>query len=386
MENWSDFMSYILAKSKDGAILEAGECGGAVTSIFKYLLDEGLVDGVLAIRPGDDIYDGVPTFITDSEDLISTAGSYHCAPTLISDLLQKYLADKKVAVAVKPCDIRSIDELFKRYKLNPDNLYTVGLNCGGTVSPVTGRKMIELFYDINPDDVVSEEIDKGQFIVELADGTEKGVKIHELEHEGFGRRNNCQRCDVKIPRKANIACGNWGSEDGWTFIEINDEKGQELIDGAKKAGILETKSPADPAVEGRKKVEGIMIKMAKKNQDAMYPTVNEMDDWKRCISCYACRDVCPICWCFENCELNKPYFKDEANIPPSPIAFQGVRLSHMSFSCVDCGQCDDVCPMDIPVSLIFDKLQKKYYNRTGYVAGVSDDVKPPLYSPEKTEL
>ena len=82
MENWSDFMSYILAKSKDGAILEAGECGGAVTSIFKYLLDEGLVDGVLAIRPGDDIYDGVPTFITDSEDLISTAGSYHCAPTL----------------------------------------------------------------------------------------------------------------------------------------------------------------------------------------------------------------------------------------------------------------------------------------------------------------
>jgi formate dehydrogenase subunit beta len=42
--------------------------------------------------------------------------------------------------------------------------------------------------------------------------------------------------------------------------------------------------------------------------------------------------------------------------------------------------------MDIPVSLIFDKLQKKYYNRTGYVAGVSDDAKPPLYSPEKTEL
>jgi formate dehydrogenase subunit beta len=42
--------------------------------------------------------------------------------------------------------------------------------------------------------------------------------------------------------------------------------------------------------------------------------------------------------------------------------------------------------MDIPVSLIFDKLQKKYCERTGYVAGVSDDIKPPLYSPEKTEL
>ncbi len=379
-------MTYILAKSKDDAILEAGECGGAVTSIFKYLLDEGIVDGVLALRPVDDIYDGVPTFITKSEDLISTAGSYHCAPTMVGNLIQKYFYDKKVAVSVKPCDIRSIQELIKRHKINPDNIYTIGLNCGGTVSPITGRKMIELFYDIDPDDVVSEEIDKGQFIVELADGSEKGVKIHELEQEGYGRRNNCQRCDVKIPRKANIACGNWGSEDGWTFIEINDEKGQELIDGAKSAGILETKNPSEQAIGGRSKVEGIMKKMASKVQNAKFGDAANMEAWKRCIGCYACRDICPICWCYENCELNKAYFKDELNIPPEPISFQGVRLSHMSFSCVDCGQCDDVCPMDIPVSLIFDKLQKKYYDRTGYVAGVSDDIKPPLYSPEKTEL
>ena len=378
-------MSYVLAKSTNEEIHKAGECGGAVTSIFKYLLDEGLVDGVLALRPCDDVYDGVPTLITNSEDLIGTAGSYHCAPTMVGDLIQKYLLDKKIAVSVKPCDIRSIDELIKRHKINQDNIYTVGLNCGGTVSPVSGRKMIDLFYEANPDDVISEEIDKGQFIIELADGSEEAVKIHELEEKGYGRRNNCQRCDVKIPRKANIACGNWGAEDGWTFIEINDEKGQELIDGAKKAGILETKSPSEASIEGRTKVENIMIKMAKKNQDATFPTVSGIDDWNRCISCYACRDICPICWCYENCELNKSYF-DEKDIPPSPIAFQGVRLSHMSFSCCDCGQCDDVCPMDIPVSLIFDKLQKKYCDRTGYVAGVSTDSKPPLYSPDKVEL
>ena len=379
-------MSYVLAKSQDDEIHKAGECGGAVTSIFKYLLDEGVVDGVLAIKPCDDVYDGVPTFITDSQDLLGTAGSYHCAPTMVGDIIEKYLSDKKVAVAVKPCDIRSIEELIKRHKINTENIFTVGLNCGGTVSPVSGRKMIDLFYEASPDDVVSEEIDKGQFIIELADGSEEAVKIHDLEEEGYGRRKNCQRCDVKIPRKANLACGNWGAEDGWTFIEINDERGQELIDGAKKAGLLETKSPADAAIEGRAKVEKIMIKMAKKNQDAMFPIVNEMDEWSRCISCFACRDICPICWCQENCELGKSYFSHDSKVPPSPISFQGVRLSHMSFSCCDCGQCDDVCPMDIPVSLIFDKLQKKYYNRTGYVAGVSDDIKPPLYSPDKVEL
>ena len=201
-------MSYVLAKSQNNEIHEAGECGGAVTSILKYLLDEGLVDGVLALSPQDDVYDAFPVFITDSEDLLKTAGSYHCAPTMIGDLVQKYFFDKKVAFTVKPCDMRAVEELITRHKINEDNIYMIGLNCGGTVSPVSGREMIDLFYEADPDDVVSEEIDKGQFIIELADGSEEAVKIHDLENEGYGRRTNCQRCDVKIPRKANIACGN----------------------------------------------------------------------------------------------------------------------------------------------------------------------------------
>ena len=54
----------------------------------------------------------------------------------------------------------------------------------------------------------------------------------------------------------------------------------------------------------------------------------------------------------------------------------------MSPSCINCGQCDDVCPMEIPVSKMFHKLQMKYQNTTGYVAGIGDE-KPPLYSPQK---
>lgn len=378
-------MSLALVKSKDSTILEAGECGGAVTSIFKYLLDNDIVDGVLTLKPGEDIYDGVPTFVTDSSDLIETAGSFHCAPAVMSKLISSYLSDKKIAVSVKPCDMRAIDELIERHQINPENIITVGLNCGGTVSPVTGRKMIELFYDVDPDDVKSEEIDKGQFIIELKDGTEKGIKIHDLEEDGYGRRENCQRCDVKIPRRANIACGNWGAEDGWTFIEINDAKGEELIENAKKEGLIETKPPSEDAINARSKVENIMIKMSKNNQKTDYEGIIGDDVWNRCIRCYACKDFCPICWCYKNCELNKSYLNDD-ECYTSPISFQGIRLSHMSFSCVDCGQCDDVCPVDIPVSLVFDKLQKKYAERTGYVAGVTDDPKPPLYSPEKTEL
>ena len=65
-------MSYVLAKSQNDDIHKAGECGGAVTSILKYLLDEGIVDGVLALSPQDDVYDATPTFITESDDLKMT--------------------------------------------------------------------------------------------------------------------------------------------------------------------------------------------------------------------------------------------------------------------------------------------------------------------------
>ena len=68
-------------------------------------------------------------------------------------------------------------------------------------------------------------------IIELEDGEEIGIKIDDLEDEGYGRRDNCQRCELKVPRNADIACGNWGSEPGWTFVEINTEKGQEICEG-----------------------------------------------------------------------------------------------------------------------------------------------------------
>ncbi|WP_292460233.1 coenzyme F420 hydrogenase/dehydrogenase beta subunit N-terminal domain-containing protein, partial [Methanothermococcus sp.] len=51
-------MKYLLIQSTDKNILKHAECGGAVTSLFKYLLDKKLVDGVLALKKGEDVYDG----------------------------------------------------------------------------------------------------------------------------------------------------------------------------------------------------------------------------------------------------------------------------------------------------------------------------------------
>lgn len=87
--------NYILSRSKDEEILKKAAVGGAVTGILQCLLDNNIIDGVLTLKPEDDIYDGIPTIATTSEELLKTSGSLHCAPTMTADLISKYLSDKK---------------------------------------------------------------------------------------------------------------------------------------------------------------------------------------------------------------------------------------------------------------------------------------------------
>ena len=202
------------AWTSDAEIAKKAECGGAVTSLLKFALEKKMVDGVFGVTRGQDIYDAVPVFITDPKEVDKTAGSLHCGTLLMSKLVKKYLdgaKDMKIAMTVKGCDMMAMYELAKRQQINLDNVIMIGVNCGGTVSPVTARKMITEKFGVDPDTVHKEEIDKGQFIIQTRDGEHKGISMDELEEAGYGRRSNCRRCEMKIPRQADIAAGNWST-------------------------------------------------------------------------------------------------------------------------------------------------------------------------------
>ncbi|HMK16119.1 MAG TPA: coenzyme F420 hydrogenase/dehydrogenase beta subunit N-terminal domain-containing protein, partial [Methanomicrobiales archaeon] len=70
--------------SGDKAIQDKGELGGAVTTLLKYALENKIVDAVLAVKKGKDLYDAQPVLVTDPKELINTAGSLHCGSLLMS--------------------------------------------------------------------------------------------------------------------------------------------------------------------------------------------------------------------------------------------------------------------------------------------------------------
>jgi formate dehydrogenase subunit beta len=370
------------AWSGDKAIQDKGELGGAVTTLLKYALENKIVDAVLAVKKGKDLYDAQPVLITDPKELINTAGSLHCGTLLMSKLVKKFFdgAEKmRLGITVKGCDMMGLYELAKRKQVNLDNLVMIGVNCGGSVSPFMARKMITEKFGVDPDKVTKEEIDKGQFIIEF-EGGHKGISMDELEDAGYGRRTNCRRCKLKVPRQADIACGNWGvigdKAGKATFIEICSEKGADLFNQAVQAGALKTEKAPDAGIAVRGKVEKAMLKLGDKWREKDFKGLGEgnerlkkiMTDTSKCIKCYSCINACPICYCVE-CSTMKPYLVPPGQVPP-PFMFHMIRFVHISDSCVNCGQCEELCPMDIKNSLYMHAIQQDLEKMFGHVPGI----------------
>jgi len=372
----------LYAWTTDKGIAEKAELGGAVTGIWKYALEKKMVDAVLVVAKGQDIYDAVPTLITDPNELTRTAGSLHCGTMLLSKILKKYLQGSetmKIGVTVKGCDAMGLYELAKRQQVNLDNIIMIGVNCGGSVSPIVARKMIQEKFEVDPDTVHKEEIDKGQFIIEY-EGGHKGISMDELEEQGYGRRTNCRRCKMKVPRQADLACGNWGvigdKAGKATFVEVCSEKGANLLNGAIKDGIIVSEPAQAKGIEIRAKVEGAMLKLGDKWRARDFGSLGEgrarlkkiVEETSRCIKCYSCIENCPICYCVE-CSTKKPYLVEPGQVPPN-FMFHLIRFAHIADSCVNCGQCEELCAMDIPNSLFMHAQQVELQKMFGHVPGV----------------
>ncbi len=389
-----------IAHSADKKILEKAEYGGAVTSLLRFALESKRVDAVLAIKARDgDRYDGIPVLITDPEEIIGTAGTLHCTSPNIARFIKEYLdgaSNLKISAVVKPCDAKALIELAKRNQINLDNLLLIGLNCTGTLPSAKAKTMMKDEFGIDPADVVAEDIEDNRLIVRVKDGTEKEKDLAELEEKGYGRRENCHRCETNIPVMADIACGKWGiSDKKSTFIEVCSEKGSDFIEAAIEAGYIKVEQPSSDAVETRKRKDEAAAELARQWQEKDFARLKELspdekfnywfEQFSHCIKCYGCRDACPICYC-KDCFLEADRgFVPPGEVPPD-VLFPLVRIAHVMDSCVNCGQCQDACTMELPLSRLIFMLSRELAGIFNYEPGNDVSQLPPLRTVTDREL
>jgi len=243
-----------LARSTDAEIHEKGQDGGTVTALLSVALAEGIIDGVVETKMDDN---KIPHgFIArNREELLECTGvSYEPSPVLeaLNSLPQE--SAEKLGIVGLPCHVASVSKM-KTYppknRMNIDNVkLVIGLFCGWELSG-RFRQFLEENFDL-PQVVKFDIPHHPAHTFDVYTKSDK--KSVELEDIGQYISEACSYCWDMTAEFADISVGSGRAKfKGWNTVVVRSKAGAELMEIAKKKGVVETQPIPAESVENLKR-------------------------------------------------------------------------------------------------------------------------------------
>ena len=265
--------------------------------------------------------------------------------------------DKRLAVVLKPCEVRAVIELAKLHQTSLESLVLISMECFGRME---NSSYLEMLTN-NPD---------------LPDAY--------LDDPGLQEKATptCLSCDAFEPVGADLIIH-------LTGMNIKNEIG---ITGVTKTGkeltaamsLEQTSSFPDQTraiSELREKRALAKEELFKNIRETFEDSGRCLEFLGNCLGCFNCRTACPVCYCRECVCARESFDRDLedvltragrsglARLPGGLSMFHMTRLAHMSHACIGCGQCSSVCPSAIPVADLFRTLGAEVQKALNYSPG-----------------
>jgi len=137
--------------------------------------------------------------------------------------------------------------------------------------------------------------------------------------------------------------------------------------------------PYPTRIDVGEKVEGIADQLVAEHEKLSLEERTHFwqEQFARCLKCYACRTVCPQCFC-EVCVLEDDMWVQTGILAPPFPSYHLIRAYHTVSKCVGCTECEHACPADIPLTVLYTLLRRDAEEMFEYVPGRSLDDPPPL--------
>jgi len=301
----------------------------------KALLEQGKVDWIIGFVPGSLKFTTTPLITQDKADTEQLVIN-----PFITNNLANFLTEIKgrVGIVAKGCESRSIVSLIQDNKVARENLVILAVPCPGIIDLAKIERLVGKDRD-ELDDITRD----GDRVSVKVDGKKKEFPIAQVLFD------HCLACELPTPQEYDIILG----------------------------------EPRLPAPE--LKVSGQSIASLKEMTPAERWASWE-NELSRCIRCYACRNVCPACFC-QRCfvEETEPQWTLPMPRWQDNLIFQIVRNIHVAGRCTDCGECERVCPVNIPLR----SLTREMYDIVGelfqFKSGMDKDALPLMVHYEQEE-